>query len=114
MEEGVTRKPFAGFVQEQRNGALHSDLSHALAELVQAASETGKSGTLTLAIKVAANSDGQTVTISDKVTLKLPEADRGAAIFFTDEHGNVSRTNPRQQELPLREVAPPKVREETA
>lgn len=103
MDE-VTLKPFAGFVQEQRGGALHGELSHAFADLVQAAVERGKAGTLVVTIKVSPNSDQQTVTITDKVKLTLPEADRGAAIFFADEHGNVSRQNPRQTELPLREV----------
>lgn len=50
------------------------------------------------------NRDGQTVMVSDKVKLTLPEGNRGAAIYFYDEAGNLSRQNPRQIELPLREV----------
>jgi len=101
------RKPFAAFVQEQRNGGLHGELSEALAELVAAVLEHEKKGALVLTIQVAPNRDGATVTVSDKIKLTLPEGERGAAIYFVDEAGNLSRRNPMQQELPLRGVDPP-------
>lgn len=102
--EGGGRKPFAAFIQEQRKGILHGELSDSLAELLLAVSELRKPGTLQLTIKVAPNQDGATVTISDKVKLTVPEADRGGAIFFVDEAGFPSRNNPAQPELPLREA----------
>lgn len=104
MAEDQTRKPFAAFVQEQRAGALHGELSDGLVELVQAVQETGKAGTVQLTVKVAPNKDGVTVTVTDKVVVKLPEGERGAAIFFADEHGNLMRRDPRQTELPLKEI----------
>lgn len=97
-------KPFSAFVQEQRRGALHGELSDSLAELVAACREHGKPGSLTVTIAVEPNKDGQTVNVTDAVKLKLPEADRGAALFFADDHGNLTRQNPAQPELPLREV----------
>lgn len=105
------RKPFAAFVQEQRSGGLHGELSDGLSELVTAVSEHRKAGTLTLTLKVTPNNDGVTVTVTDKVAVKAPEADRGAAIFFVDEDGNLLRRDPRQIELPLREVQRPGVRD---
>lgn len=101
---GEGRTPFAAFVQQQRSGGLHGELSDALAELVTAVQETQRPGTLTLSIKVAANKDGSTVTVTDKVSTKIPEGDRGAAIFFIEGDGNLVRRDPRQIELPLREV----------
>lgn len=99
------RKPFAAIIQEQRNGALHSDLSHELAALVTAVQETQKPGTLTLTLKVAPNRDGVTVTVSDKVKATMPENDRGAAIFFVEGDGNLVRQNPNQLDFAaLREV----------
>lgn len=111
MSEDVTRKPFAAFIQEQRGGGLHGELSDAMQTLVQAVDEHRKPGTLTLTVKIAPNSDGATVTVSDKLVLKAPEGDRGAAIFFIDVDGNLVRRDPRQIELPLREVERPPVRE---
>jgi hypothetical protein len=98
------RKPFAAFLQEHRGGGLHGELSDALAELVLACVEHGKKGVLSIKIEVAPNKDGATVTISDKIDAKKPEGERGAGIWFVDTDGNVSRRNPMQPELPLREL----------
>lgn len=103
-QAGQQRKPFAAFMQEHRGGGLHSELSDLLAELVLATRELGKKGSLTLKLDVAPNADGQTVTIVDAITLKKPEASRPAGIWYSDEEGNLSRRNPMQQELPIREV----------
>jgi hypothetical protein len=102
--ERAQRKPFAAFLQEQRNGGLHGELSEQLAELVLACVEHGKKGGLVVKLEVTPNADGLTVTITDTVTLKKPEAARGAGIWFTDDVGNLSRRNPMQQELPLRDL----------
>jgi hypothetical protein len=104
-DERPQTKPFAAFVQEQRRGALHTEVSDQLAELVHACVETGKKGTLTLQITVAPtkNEEG-TVLVTDDIKVKAPKPDARPAIFFTDEHGNLSRQDPRQAELPLREV----------
>jgi hypothetical protein len=104
-DERPQTKPFAAFVQEQGRGRLHSELSDGFAELVAACMEHEKAGTLTLTIKVKPSKDGESVQISDDLKIKAPEADRSPSVFFTDRHGNVSRNNPRQDELPLREVA---------
>lgn len=105
MSEDGPRKPFAAFLNEQRAGVLHAELSEGLNELVQSAHLTGKAGSITLAIKVDPNKDGQTVTVTDKVAVKLPQGERGGAIFFFDEHGNLSRRNPAQTELPFKDVS---------
>ena len=52
------RKPFAAFLQEQRRGGLHGELSESLQELVRAVEEHRKAGTLTLTVKVAPFGDG--------------------------------------------------------
>lgn len=110
MEEAA-RKPFAAFVQEQRSGGLHGELSDKLAELVAAVQEHRKGGSLTLQIKIVPNKDGNTVMVTDHTKLSLPEGERGAAIYFVDDNNNLSRRNPYQQELPLREVSAPPVRD---
>ncbi len=92
------RKPFAQFLQEQRRGGLHGELSEALQELVRAVEEHRKAGTVTLTVKVAPFGDG-TVAITDRVVLKAPEGERGSGIFFTDADGNLHRQDPRQLEI---------------
>lgn len=104
-DQGVAaRKPFAAFLQEHRNGGLHGELSDTLAEVVRSALEHRKKGKITITIDVAPNADGQTVVITDNVVPKIPLGERGASIWFADEEGNVSRRNPNQPELPLREL----------
>jgi hypothetical protein len=96
-------RPFTQFLLEQRKGGLHEDLSSTLAEVVQAVMEHGKQGTVTVALKIKPIGDGQ-IQVFDNVTAKAPEGEKAPSIFYTDKHGNVSRTDPRQTEMPLRKV----------
>lgn len=98
------RTPFAKFIQEQRQGALHAELSDSLAELAEAVRGLEKKGTLTLKITATPSKDGSTIIISDEVKLTVPQPARGAGIFFVDMDGNISRDNPNQQRLPLAEA----------
>lgn len=97
---------FGQFLFTQRDGAAHDELTIALAELAQAVMDTDKSGSITLKITIKkAAKHGRQLVISDVVSMKKPEFDRDASIFFLDqESGGLSRRDPLQQELPLREV----------
>ncbi len=108
------RKPFAAFLQEQRRGGLHGELTDRLAEVVQAVQEHGKPGSLTLKLSIKPNGDGTTMTVSDDISCKTPEPERGAAIFFADDDGNLLRHDPRQLEIPVREVPKPEAEPKAA
>jgi hypothetical protein len=98
-------RPFAAILQEQRQGAAHDELTKALQDVVAGVLDTGKMGTLTLALKVKPSPDGISVLVFDEVKAKVPENDRPASIFYGDDNGNLHRTDPRQTELPnLRSV----------
>lgn len=105
-------RPFADWMIEQRNGALANDLSEGLNELVDAVNCTGKGGTLTLIVKVQpASKHGEgSVLVADDVKVKLPQ-ERGEALYFVDRNSNLTRQNPAQPSLPLREVPRPSVSE---
>lgn len=96
-------RPFTGFLQEQRRGALHEELSEMLAETVAAVTEHGKVGTVTLTLKIKPAGD-QMVQVFDELKCKAPEGEKPPSIFYTDDAGNVSRTDPRQTSLPLNAV----------
>lgn len=100
------RRPFMAVLREQRNGMTHSELTDSLSEVVQAVLETGKAGSLTLTMKVSLSGDGA-VIVTDDVKVKVPQPERKGSVFFADQFGNLSRSNPNQPELPLREVAAP-------
>lgn len=97
-------KPFGQFLHEQRNGLLHDELSEELAALVTQCVETGKKGTLTLKVTVSPNKDDVTLLLTDDVKVAAPKHDAKPALFFYDDKGNLLRKDPRQPELPLREV----------
>lgn len=101
-------KPFSQFLIEQRGGALHGELSEKLQELVAAVAEHDKGGTLSLTITVKPAGTGTSMyVVADEVKVKTPLGERGASLFFADGEGNLSRSDPRQPELPLREVPAP-------
>ena len=101
-------RPFAEWLVEQRKGALASEMADSLNKLVDAVNMHHKGGTLTLKISVkpAANSSG-TVVVADDVTLKAPQGERDAVIYFVDSDSNLSRANPAQHVMELREVPTP-------
>ena len=103
-------RPFSDFLLEISAGLTHHDLSEALNELVQAVDVVGKPGSITYTLKVAPAGRGaeQTVMVTDEIKVKLPEADRPDSVFFIDADGNMTRSHPDQERLPLREVPKPR------
>lgn len=103
-------EPFSAFLFAQRRGATHGELTDGLAELARAVMETGKSGSLTLTIKVgkATKNGGNQLLVSDAVLVKAPTAAREESLFFFDDkNASLSRTDPNQPALPLQEVPAP-------
>jgi hypothetical protein len=103
-------KAFAVFIQDLRDGRAHADLSAQLAELLAKVKETGKGGTLKLAIKIkpaTRGSDVDKVTISDAITVELPKPERGEDFFWLTEDNDLTRNHPKQQSLELRDAAAP-------
>lgn len=98
-------RPFGAWLAEQRGGALQGELTETLAELVRAVVEHEKPGSLTLKVTVKPGEDGVLyVLVFDDVTAKIPQPPRGGALFHPDEQGSLTRHNPRQGRLPLRDA----------
>ena len=103
--EAPARKPFATFLMEHKRGALADELAEKLQEVVAAVTEHGKNGSITLKLAISPAKDGFTVFVSDEVSAKVPQADRGGSIMFPDANGNLHRQDPNQMELtPLKAV----------
>jgi hypothetical protein len=106
-------RPITAFLHEHRQGLTHSELSEALAEVTRRVLEHRKPGSLTLKLDIKPG-PGASVEVADKITVKAPQGQRESSLFFSDEHGNLSRKDPRQLELgdqPLRTVPRPEARE---
>lgn len=98
-------KQFNVFLQEHRGAGLHNELSEGLAELTAAVLRQQKKGSLTVTVNVApAEGAAVAVVVTDEVKVKAPKAATPPSLFFSDDHGNLSRRDPRQTEMPLREA----------
>lgn len=106
-EEERRVRPFAEFLQQQARGRTHDELSEALHNLLRAVQETGKGGKvqLTIDVKPLGKGDERQVIVTDSVAVKMPAPKRAETFFFIDDDGNLTRTDPRQPELPLRDVS---------
>lgn len=97
---------FTHTVNQLRNGRTQEELSEKLNEVVNACRDTGKVGEITLKIKVYPDKgDTGQYFLKDDVTTKAPKPDRGQTIMFGTPEGNLQRNDPRQGDLPLKEVA---------
>lgn len=104
-------KLFAAWLNEQREGGLHNELTEALQEVAQAVIDLQKKGSLSLTIQIVPAGKGiAQVLITDDVKAK-PPVDKPASLFFTDGRGNLSRRDPNQTTMPLRDVSKPEPRD---
>jgi len=87
-----------------RYGATGDELSEALHECVERARETGKQAELLLSIKIKPNGTSGQYELRDTLKTKLPELDKGSTLVFGTPEGNLTREDPQQRELDLRQV----------
>ena len=95
---------FIRVLQDHRKGQIISDLSEALAKVVQAVEETGNPGSITVKFKLRPATEGEdsAVLLTDEISVKAPRATVAASIFFADtETWQLTRDNPKQMKLKL-------------
>jgi len=90
-------QPFAAYLQLTNKGRTHADLSNLLHELIQEVLDKGKAGSLTLVVKVEPDDVySRRLYVTENVSSKLPQPQVRKSIFFADETGNLTRTDPAQ------------------
>lgn len=98
-------KAFSLFIQEINDGSSHAGLTADLGELLQQVKATGRSGSMTLKIKVAPAVKGQgevdKVTITADRKLELPKQESPTDFFWLTDDAQPTRQHPRQQALDL-------------
>lgn len=89
-------RPFADFITETNRGNTHAALTAALHDLVEAVRTHGRSGSLTLTVKVGllGKGDDSQLTVSEHVDLKAPKPDDRSSLYFVDRAGNLSQSDP--------------------
>lgn len=104
-------KPFTLFLAEVNDGNTGAALTADLAELLATVQRTGRSGSLTLKVKVAPATKSQATGSVDKVNLtcerklELPKPEAPTDFYWLTDAAELSRNHPRQQSLELRDVA---------
>lgn len=99
-------RPITDVLREYRKGKAVDLASQRLADLIVAVDETNKAGEITIKIKVKPQKGGGSEkTLAIDVKSKIPEIDLPEAIFFSDNEGNLHRTDPAQSELRFQEAA---------
>jgi len=96
-------RPFIDTLRDIEAGGLLDELSEAQFGLIDAIRLSGKGGKLVIELTYKPDGRGQ-MNIKADVKVKEPTLSRGTSLFFLTPEGNLTRRNPRQQDLPLRPV----------
>lgn len=96
---------FIKTVSELAYGEAVTDFDAAIVDLIAAVQEHQKPGSFTLMLKFIPQGIGSTqVVIEDGYKVVTPEKDRMKTVMFVQRDGTLGRRDPRQPELPFREV----------
>lgn len=88
-------RPFHDTITALRWGTLNDDLTKELNALVKKCGDTGKTGELTLKLKLKPGSGGQ-IEVFDDIIVKAPKDQKGSSIMFATVEHNLIREDPRQ------------------
>ena len=101
-------KAFSLFLVDLNDGQTHAGLTGDLNELLQAVKLHGRSGSMTLKIKVAPASRGQhdvdKITIVADRKLELPKPEQPSDFYWLTDDAEPTRQHPRQHHLDLRDA----------
>ena len=104
-------KSFNLFLQDLNDGSTHAGLTGDLAELLAAVKSTGRTGSMTLKIKIASATRGgnevDKITIIADRKLELPKPEQPQDFFWLTDDAEPTRQHPRQHSLDLRDVRNP-------
>jgi len=101
-------KSFSIFLNDLNDGQTLAGLTSDLAELLQTVKSTGRSGSLTLKIKVTPATKGghevDKITITADRKLELPKPESPQDFFWLTDEAEPTRQHPRQHALDLRDA----------
>jgi len=108
MSDTGALRSFPQFLTELEDGQLGNDLIKQVQEIVAAMNDAAMNGrgksSAKLAIKVNFKLEGGVIEVAADYTATLPKAPRGRSIFWATPENNLSRRDPRQSTLALRDV----------
>ena len=96
---------FEDMLRKHRRGVAAHKASTKLLEAIMASRDTGAKSTVTLTVTLLPGADDQ-MMVGIQVAAKLPDEKLPSGIFWVGEDGMLLTSDPRQKELPIREVIP--------
>jgi hypothetical protein len=93
-------------LQEHAGGATQEEISDAIREVVAAVSDERRKGSVTITIGIEPLGKGDGLSVSFDVKSKPPVAKPRSATFFATPANDLQRQDPRQTDLPLRDIKP--------
>lgn len=106
---------FNTFVSAQEDGQLHGDLTKAVREIVAALNnavmEHGGVHTASLKVDFAFKIDGGAIEVKADTKATLPKEKRPRTIYWATGDNYLTRRNPKQIDLPFRDVNAPATRD---
>lgn len=104
-QPAVTSGVFLTNLAAMNSGEVLNDIDDAMREATKAAQDAGAKAKVTLELTIVPNGEGAGGTplfkLEAKIKLGLPQAPRTPSVFFADGDGNLTRRNPRQEEMKL-------------
>lgn len=100
-------KAFNHFLADLNDGRTHAGLTADLQELLQAVKTHGRSGSMTLKIKImpaSRNGEVDKITIIADRKLELPKPEQRSDFFWLTDNAEPTRQHPRQHDLDLRDA----------
>jgi hypothetical protein len=99
-DKSTELRPFAALLYDLDKGKTHTELSITMRDLVAAVTEIRKAGRIQLTIDVKPQSGTEdVVTVTARVTAKVPSYDLPASIFYVDDQNNLTRNPPKQHTM---------------
>jgi hypothetical protein len=89
---------FLELIQSFRRGELLRQGDEQLNRVMEAISETGGDGSITIKLPLKRNKAGQ-IECSPKITANIPQRPIGTGIYFADDEGRLSRRDPNQMDI---------------
>jgi hypothetical protein len=102
-QEEAPSNAFSTLLNTHRRGIAGHECSTILEQAIRATIDTGAKAEMTVKVVLLPGMDDQ-VNITIQPTAKLPQQKLPGAIFWVDENGKLVTSDPKQKELPIREV----------
>lgn len=94
---------FVSTLSAMHNGKVLEDLDDTIRDVTRSVQSVGKKGELTLKLVITPNGVGAgdvaLFRVEEDIKVKLPKKGRSPSVFFADDDANLTRRNPKQEEI---------------